>query len=369
MSRRGRGEGSIYKRKDGRWAGAVSLPNGRQKTVYAGTRTAVREKLRQTQQQVAQGLPVADEQTRLADYLRRWLEDSARQRLRPRVFASYKQVVEGHLIPALGGVRLAKLTPAAIQQYMNEKLGAGLAPNTIKNHHSILRRALGQAERWGMVPRNVARLVSPPRVPRAEVTPLTPDQARVFLDSCTGDRIEALYVLALSLGLRQGEVLGLTWDDIDFESGEVRVRMQLQRYSGAYHLDEVKTDRSRRTISIPDEIVATMRSHRVRQAEERLRAGPLWEGDDWNLVFCTERGRPIYGAAHLAVAGLPRQRFHDLRHGAASFMIAAGVPLRVVQEVLGHSTIAVTADIYGHVLPEATRDATSRVVALLRTGA
>ena len=216
--------------------------------------------------------------------------------------------------------------------------------------------------------------MSPPRIPREEIQPLNAEQARDFLDAVKGDRLEALYHVALAPGLRQGEALALalTWPTVDLDAGTLRVERTLQRYDGAYDLDEVKTARSRRTIAVPAHLADVLRSHRTRQIEERLRAGPDWAGSGWDFVFTTEAGAPIYGpnvTQHfqnaLDEAGLPRQRFHDLRHAAASFMLAQGVPVRVAQEVLGHSTIVVTADIYGHVTVDATRAATERVSALL----
>lgn len=372
MTKRGNSEGSISKRKDGRWEAAISLGDGRRRRFYGRTRGEAAEKLRKAQTALAQGLPLAGERLTVGEYLARWLEEAARPTLRPRVFQSYGSVVTNHLTPELGKMRLVKLTPDAIQAYMNRKLAGGLSPNTVRNHHAILRRALTMAERWGLVPRNVARLVSPPRAPREEVKPLTPEQAREFLDAVRGDRFEALYQIAIGLGLRQGEALGLTWEAVDLESGAVRVDRTLQRYDSAYHLDEVKTARSRRVIGLPRALVEVIKAHRTRQREDRLRAGAGWTGNELNLVFTTSAGAPLYSAnvtrafqKALADAGLPRQRFHDLRHAAASFMLAEGVSLKVAQEVLGHSTIAVTADIYSHVMPAATRDATERVGALL----
>jgi integrase len=222
------------------------------------------------------------------------------------------------------------------------------------------------------VSRNVARLVTPPRVQRRDVRPLTAAQARLFLSSVENDRLAALYAVSLSLGLRQGEALGLQWQDVDLEGRTLTVRHTLQRYDGEYHLDDPKTDRSRRTISLPPQLVDALRRHRVQQGEERLRVGPIWAGERWGLVFSNELGEPLDGVAvtrafqrKLADLGLPAQRFHDLRHAAATFLIAQGVPLRVVMEILGHSTIATTADTYGHVMPELQRDATERTAAVL----
>jgi integrase len=201
---------------------------------------------------------------------------------------------------------------------------------------------------------------------------LTPEQARRFLSSVEGDRPSALYAIALSLGLRQGEALGLTWSDVDLEASTLTVRHTLQRYDGAFHLDPPKTQRSRRTINLPDPLVDALRRHRAGQLEERLKTGELWAGDRWRLIFSTELGEPLSGDAvtrtfqtKLEDLGLPRQRFHDMRHAAATFLLAQGVALRVVMEVLGHSTITTTANTYGHVMPELQKDATDRVAAVL----
>ena len=190
-----------------------------------------------------------------------------------------------------------------------------------------------------------------------------------------GDRFEALYHVALSLGLRQGATLGLSWDDMDFDASTLMVRHTLQRHDREYRLVEPKTQRSRRTVGPPPEIVETQRRHRTRQREDRLRAGPAWSGNRWGLVFCREDGEPLSSAVvthrfqnTLREAEQPRQRFHDLRHAAASFMLAEGVSVRVVMEVLGHSEIGTRANIYGHIMPELASDATERVGKLLWAG-
>ena len=373
--KRGNNEGSVYRRQDGRWVACITLgyANGKRqrKTAMAASKREANQELAQLQHAAEQGLALGPDPA-LGEYLRRWLQDSARMTLRPRTFNSYRAIVELHLIPALGRIPLRKLSPGDVEAYVLRIVESGLSTRTAQYHHAVLRRALTQAERWGLVSRNAARLVTPPRVQRRDVRPLTPGQARVFLAGVEGDRLEALYAVSLSLGLRQGEALGLQWADVDLAGGTLTVRYTLQRYDGEHHLDEPKTARSRRTISIPTPLVDTLRRHKVQQNEERLRAGPLWVGDGWNLVFCNEIGEPLDGTAvtrafqrKLADLGLPRQRFHDLRHAAATFLIAQGVPLRVVMEILGHSTITTTADTYGHVMPELQRDATDRVAAIL----
>jgi len=376
-SRRGNSEGSIYERADGRWTASIDLGYSggrrRRKAFYGATRREVADKLTAALRARQQGLPIVGERLTLAAFLTRWLEDSARPTLRPRTFASYKMIVDHHLTPAFGRLPLAKLAPDAVQRYLNDKRASGLSARSVQYHHAVLRRALNQAERWGLVPRNVARLVSPPRVEHPEPQPLTPEQARAFLAAVSEDRLAALYALALGLGARQGELLALTWADVDLAGHTVSIRRTLQRYDGDWHLDPPKTERSRRTIALPASLVEMLRAHRSRQIEERLRAGPAWQGEKWgDLVFANEIGEPLAGTqltrrfqAVLAALGLPRQRFHDLRHAAATFMLSEGVSLRTTMELLGHSTIAVTANTYSHVLPELQRDATERVSALL----
>ena len=235
----------------------------------------------------------------------------------------------------------------------------------------VLRAALNQARKWNLVGRNVAELVESPRVRRFEIKPLTPEQARQLLDAAKGNRLEALCAVALACGLRVGEILGLRWQDVDLEAGRLAIRQSIQRQRGAGLVAvEPKTERSRRTIEVPAPLVAELKAHRVRQLEERLVAGTRWR--DGGLVFASAVGtglepRNLHRAfkAMLKRAGLPDIRFHDLRHSAASLMLAQGVPLRVVMEVLGHSSISLTADTYSHVMPSLVRDATEKAAAIL----
>lgn len=378
MAKRGNNEGSIYRRSDGRWAASLDLGwidgKRRRKHFYGRTRRDVATKLHRALQSHAGGLPVDQpERLTVGAYLDRWLATSTDDPLRPRTAKLYRSIVEHDLKPAFGRVPLVKLTPDMVQAHLNNKAAEGLSPYTVRNHRAVLRRALNQAVRWGLLQRNVAQLVTPPRIPTNETQPLTTNQAREFLGAINGHRLEALYRIAFHLGLRQGEILGLTWGAVDLSAGTVTARRALVRYDGAFHLDDPKPGRSRRTVALPAALVDALRQHRTRQIEERLRAGPAWCGNEWDLVFRRETGEPISNStltkqfqALLARAGLPRHRFHDLRHGAASFMLAEGASLRVVMEVLGHSDIGITGNIYGHVQPEVQREAVECVDALLR---
>lgn len=375
--RRGHNEGSIYQRGDGRWTATITLNDKgarrQRRSFYGKTRAEVATKLLEAQKKHSDNLPIPGDRETLGSYLRGWLESSGGASLRPRTRSAYLQMIERHIIPGLGErTLLSRLSTMQLQTYMNEKVASGLSPRTVQYHRAVLRRALNQAVRWGKISQNVAQLVSPPKVERTEIGPLTPEQARAFFSAIAEDRDAALYSLALGLGLRQGEVLGLQWDDVDLEVGTVTVRHTLQRYDRAYHLDQPKTTRSRRTIALPPTLLQLLRAHRTQQVEERLKAGLSWTEDEWNLVFATATGDPRSGfglnhkiQAILESAGLPRQRFHDLRHAAATFMLAQGVDLRVVMEVLGHSQITTTANTYAHVRLEATRVAAESVDVLL----
>ena len=367
--RRGNHEGSIVKRNDGRWMARVMLPSGKRRAFYGKTRKEAADKMTAALRDVAQGMPLANERQTVGQFLDEWLDIRVRQTVRPRTFEAYESKVRLYLKPDLGRVRLSRLTPEHVQRAMNKWLDRGLSPRTVRHARTVLRTALGQAVKWGRVQRNVASLVDPPKVERTDPTVFTPEQARAFLTAVEGNRLEALYHVAVALGMRQGEVLGLCWDAVDLDAGTIRVVRNLQRVNGRPRLVEPKTRRSRRTLPLSPSLVSKLRQHRARQNRERLAAGDRWQ--NWNeagLVFTSEVGTPLDSPNLLKrfrrildEAGLPAIRFHDLRHGCASFMIAQGLNPRVVMEQLGHSQISTTMDTYAHVMPDALRDAASQM--------
>jgi integrase len=370
--RRGNGEGTIVKRADGRWAAAIIFEGYQRKWIYGKTRRDVSDRLRKIRGDVAEGRPVMNERLTMAEYLNRWLYEVAKLRTRPMTWRGYEHLVRLHILPSLGRVPLAKLTPQHVHSLVTKKVREGrLSPRTIQYMHSVLRAALNQAVRWRMVHYNAAAMVSTPRVTRREVPTLTPANARILLDAATGDRLEALYSVALALGLRQGEALGLKWADINLETGVLRVHRASQRvpHQGT-QLVETKTERSRRTLVMPPIVINALCAHRGRQAIERLAAGERWV--DLDLVFPSERGTLADGpnVTHrfhklLKRADLPSMRFHDLRHACASLLLVQGVHPRVVMETLGHSQISLTMNTYSHVLPALQRDAADRMQAVL----
>jgi integrase len=369
--RRGNGEGCVAQRPDGTWYGYVSQEQGRRKWYTGKTRAEVAAKVARGVRATEDGIPIPPERGTVGQFLNEWLVGTVKIRVRPATYSSYRDLVRLHIEPELGSTKLSKLTPAEVQDMLNRKLASGLSPRRVDYIRAVLRQGLNQALRWGMVSRNVAALASSPRIPLREVQPLTPEQARILLDTASGDRLEALYSVALALGMRQGEILGLCWRDIDFEKRVIAVRHSLQWGDDGFQLVEPKSERSRRRLGpLTGELIAALRAHKARQNAEKL-ASTSW--DEWGLVFTSTKGRPLHSSdvthalqAHLAAAGLPRKRFHDLRHTCASFLLAQGVSPRVVMEILGHSQIALTLNTYGHVLPGLQADALERLHGLLQ---
>jgi len=270
-------------------------------------------------------------------------------------------------------ITLAQLQPAMIDDFINRKLAAGLSARTVQYLHGLIRNSLNQAEGWGLVARNVAKLVSAPKQTKKAVQPLQPDEARKLLDIVEGDRLEALYSVALSIGLRRGEALGLFWTDFDDREGTLSVKRALQRVGGKLKFTEPKRD-SKRTIPLPGFAVKTMLSHRDRQQQEKV-----FVGDDWRehgLIFPSNIGTPLeprnllrHLHAKLKALKITRHRFHDLRHTAASLLLAQGVTLHEVKEILGHSQISLTANLYGHTYATVMRSAVDKMEGVLSPSA
>jgi integrase len=373
-ARRGHGEGSITRLPDGRWQARLDrgwVDGKRVRKAYFGkTRVEAAHKLNQALADKERGLPQIPERLTVAAFLDRWLTNVVKPTVRPKTFVSYEYVCRVHLTPALGRHRLIQLSPAQVQQFMNARVASGLSPRTVAYCRAVLRRALGQAVKWGLAARNVAALVDPPRSDRQEIQPLTPTQAKDFLEAAKGHRLEALFTAALALGIREGEALGLMWEDVDFDRGTISVRRQLQRVNKKLLFVEPKTAKSRRTIVMPTIVVEALRAHRLRQLEERLAVGEAWE--EHGLVFTSHWGTPLYPENMgrslrplLAQAGCPPQRFHDLRHACASLLFAQGLSAKAVMETLGHSQIATTADLYGHMYMELRQEVADRMDAIL----
>ncbi len=315
-------------------------------------------------------LPSADQT--LGAFLKTWLEDTAQLNLRERTYIRYCELMKVHVIPTLGNVKLQKLSPQQLQRLYKTKLDEGSAPQTVKHIHRVLHRALNGALRWGLVGRNVCDAVDPPRVPKKEMAVLNVEQALQFLAAAKDDPLEALYVLALTSGLRQGELIGIQWRDLDLVKGKLQVRRTVAYVpKKGLTISEPKTAKSRRSVHLTTLAINALKQHRIRQKEVRLAAGSVWVGEDW--VFCNSVGKPVDGSnllrrsfrPLLARAGLPAIRFHDLRHSSATLLLSLGVHPKIVSEILGHSQVSLTLDTYSHVLPSLQEEAFSRLNTLL----
>jgi integrase len=361
--RRSAGEGAIYPTADGRLRGSVVLPHpdgtrSVRRYVSGRTRADVVRRLAELRKEAAGGFATGET---TGAYLARWVT-AVRPRLRAATHREYSRHVSRYWSP-LASVPLTRLTPAHVEQAMAGLAERGLSSQTVRHARSTLRRALHDAQRDGLLNRNVAALARPPRLERREMRALTGADVGRLVTATADDPLGPLYAVAVGTGLRQGELLGLAWTDVDLEARSLTVRRSLARaHGGGYELAEPKTKRSRRTIMLPTVALDALRRQKARQAAERLAAGASWQ-DRAGLVFTDPLGRPLSPSAvshaFLTVSrrlGLP-VRLHDLRHTAASLMLAAGVPLKVVSETLGHSSIAITADVYAHVTPELRREA------------
>jgi integrase len=367
------GEGTIRHRKDGRWeARYYATENGGsvRRSVIKTTRQDVVVALRAALTARDDGKPVPHGSLTVGVFLTNWLE-GARPTIRPGTWRRYEQLTRLYLVPGLGKIRLVALGPHDVARLYRNLLAGGMTPAMVNYVHRTLRRALGQAERWKLVASNAAALVTPPRGERREMTTLTAEQVRHLLDVAP-DRDRPLYLLAVSTGMRLGELLALRWADVDPGSGSLRVVATLRLSGQEATFAAPKTARSRRRVELSPSVVAALSAHKVATIEERWRAGQLWE--DHDLVFPNVLGRPrgtsssIGRTFHalLERADLPRIRFHDLRHTAATLMLGRGVHAKLVSDMLGHASVGITLDTYSHALPSMHREAAQVMEELLR---
>jgi len=377
MARRSDGESSIYRDGDGRWHGYVSMgakEGGRRdrRHVSGKRRVDVVAKVRALEAKrdagVANG---AGRSLTVTAWLDHWLENIAVRRVRPSTFRWYSAVVRLHLTPALGHYRLNRLQPEHVEALYRKLEADGLASATVLQVHRVLSRALKVAMQRGRITRNVATLVDAPTLNRAEVQPLSADDARAILAAARGQRNAARWSVALALGMRQGEALGLPWGAVDLDAGTLAVRQALQRQTGkGLVVVQPKSRAGRRTIALPPELAVALREHQSAQMAEQRVAANAWEPHD--LVFCRPNGRPISPEADsrawrllLIAADVRPARLHDARHTAATLLLQQGVSARVVMDILGHSQISLTLGTYSHVVPELAQQAAEGMGAAL----
>lgn len=387
MAIRGHNEGTIFKRKsDGRWVAMLYLgrENGKvkRKVYYGASRKEAEGKMSDGRESLKKGIAPVIGKYSLGAFLQKWLDDCVKPAVKYSTWVSYDQQIRRHIGPALGSIDLSKLTPQHVQQYLNSKALPvkragkddlpGLGPKTIKYHCTILVQALKRAEKWGMVPRNVAMLVDAPRVPKHEVEPLTVSEASVLMVRCDSEAYGTMFKVALSLGLRKGEVVGLRWQDVDFDNATLSVRYQITglRQGGKLIQTELKTKKSRRLLRLPAVLAAALKAQRTAQLELRMKAGDKWI--DNGLVFTNSLGGPVDPrnvnrqlTRILKESGLRHVRVHDLRHSCASILHALGEDVLTISHILGHSSISVTGDIYTHVFAQTAAGGLDKLDAML----
>ena len=391
-SRRGQGQGSLFpwKRRNPKtgdveqvgWCAMADLGmvdgKRKRKAVYGKTQREVVERLNETLRDHQRGTLPKPGRVTVEAWLKTWLQ-SIEGGVRPKTLSHYRWIAEEHLIPAIGRRQLSKLEPSDVEAMLNAKLRAGLAPRTVHHMRAVLRNALRKAERDRLVVRNAAALADPVKVPRHDMRTLSPVEVKAYLAAASGERLEALLVTALGLGMRQGELMGLRWQNVDLDRRDpelgapvpvLHVKWALQYQGGRPVLVEPKSETSRRTMPLPGPVAEALPQHRARQAQEQL-AAKAWL-NELDLVFVGRHGQPLESTAVLRAhwdvlekAGIPRMRFHDLRHSAATLLLEAGIPLKVVAEVLGHASPSITQSTYMHVTQGLRAQATAAQARIL----
>lgn len=382
MGKRGNNEGSVYfQQSKQRWAGAVTLEGGKRRVVYGRTRQEAARKLTAALKRKDDGLPFVSERLTVGAWLDYWLDSIVKPEREPTTYAMYEIMVRKHIKPYIGALPLARLQPEHVERWM-ERLEAGGASAEIRRSAMVrLRTALNVAVRRQHLVRNVAALVERPRPPkRKRPAPRLTDMRRL-LEVIRDDRRQALVYVALGASLRRGEVLGLMWEDIDLDARLLRVRRRVNRVGKGVGLivrEGAKTDSGEREVVLPQLVVKSLRIHRKYQLEDRLAAGALWKGSDYTdgqatgYVFTSEVGTvleprrvDLYFASVRERAGLDDHTFHGLRHDFAGLLLTAGIPGRVVAEMMGHADYAITANLYQHVADELQVLAADRLDELL----
>jgi integrase len=381
-TRRKAGDGAVIQRGDGRWAGKLRQPDGSIRWFYGKDQRAVEERLAEALRITGAGLPLPDGKLTFGAWLQEWLAGlpvtgEQRKGLKPSTIDYYGRYVRAHLLRSeIAQKPLAKLEPADLERLYRRMTGdpaeggLGLSSTSAHHLHAVVHRALAKAVRQGKIVRNVAELVDEdarPLVNHTEMRVLADADYDRFLEVVRGERLEALFVVAVREGPRQGEILGLHWRDVDLDGGSLAVTGSLQgARRSSLTIGEPKSRRSRRRLALFPETVEALRGHRARQIQERLRAGSMWVEQD--LVFPNEFGgflstttltRALDGL--LRRAGLPDVRFHDLRHSAATDWLKNGMHPKVASERLGHASVGITLDLYSHVTPTMQQDAVEEV--------
>jgi integrase len=346
VKKRAHGEGTLFQNKQGYWVAEVTLPNGKRKRKYARVQKDAKAWLLGQRKAISEAMWVESDSITVSAYLDRYMTDVGANTLRPKTIESYSSLIRLHVKPEIGNIRLTALSAAHLQHLYTAKLNEGLSRRTVRYIHSVLHKSLNQAMRWGLVVRNVCDLVDPPTPAKPNHSVWDVEQVKIFLRYTKNQRMHPVYVLAMT-GMRLGELLGVRYEDVNWGGGTIHISHAVQYIHGHGIIDtEPKTDSAKRTIKLPAFVLKVLRNHVV---QNRITEG---------LLFKTSNGTPFsprnvqrYFYEAVKEAKLPRIRFHDLRHTAATLLFLAGTHPKLVQELLGHSSIALTLDTYSHVIP------------------
>jgi integrase len=374
--RRSNNEGSITKRKDGRWMARVLTGYNDQgapirKAVYGKSEKEVKEKLTEIMYKRQTGTYKEPSKTTVSQWLDNWLDDYMKPSLRPTTWANYETQIRVHIKPAIGNLKLSQLQTGHLQRLYNSKIDANMSPKTVKNIHTVIHAALHQAILENLIINNPADAVKLPKSRQKEMATLDNNGLKKFFTIAAESKYYGAYLLALSTGLRRGELLALRWSDVDLNKRTITVRQSLSRVKGGLIFQEPKTPLSQRTISIPKEVVWELRKIMGRQSNVKQLDKKIYD-DKYDLVFCTEIGKPLDPSTFtrafqrdLLAAGLPKLRFHDIRHTFATISLQEGVSVRAVQEALGHYSPAFTMTVYSHVTEQMKKEHNKKIGALI----
>jgi integrase len=345
--RRSRGEGSLfYHDHKGLWVSQITLPNGKRRIKYSKKQSIVREWLQTAQNELRQGFLPANDVVTIGEFLTHYFETVGRETLRPRTQEMYASFLKVHIIPSLGRIKLKDLRPSDLQELYTKKLQSGLSRRSVQILHGIIRRCLNQAVSWGVIPRNVCHMVKAPRPDKKAPAFYTSEQIKALLEAVKDHPYRLIYVLLCSGGFREGEVLGIHIEDWDGKNRTVNVRHTVVTLKGGMVISEPKTQSSKRAVVLPKSV-----AHEVNRYIEQLNRKQ-------GLIFTTRSGKPIsprnfirHFKSVIKPAGLPDLSVHGLRHSHASLLLAEGVNPKIVQERLGHTSIALTLQLYSHTSP------------------
>ena len=363
------GAGSIRQRPDGLWEARFTVGNAR-RSIYGHTQSEVRKEMTAILRDIDKGTYQAPNKQKVKEWLNTWMETFCKNKVKPLTYSSYEGIIKNHIVPAIGNVQLQSLNGTHVQKLYNKMTDAGLSGKTVKNVSAVLHKALNQAVKLGFIPVNPCASAELPKAEKHEIKPLTDEEIPRFLAAIESSPMRNAFALCLFAGLREGECLGLSWDQVDFTRGKITISQQLQvekKKGGKYYIAPSTKSGKARTITPPPIAFQYLKDERTRQLENRFRASENWNNEH-NLVFTNELGGNLifvnfykHFKRIAASIGRPDARPHDLRHSCATVALASGADIKSVQDLLGHATASFTLDVYGHTSEKMRQDTAERM--------